>query len=139
MKLMILILSLILIPALILGGGTAFQLQAAEELQVQQQGEVWYVSGGVGEEERSQLDALSGRFNLKVVLALKTGNYLSDVALEIRDMQGSIVVSTVAMGPWFYAALPSGEYTIVAGSEGNQLERQVSVPDSGQREVTMIW
>ena len=131
----------LLIPmlGLLLASGTVIQAQAVDALEVQQQGEVTYISGGVGEEERHQLEALSGQFNLKVVMALAEGNYLSDVDLTIRDSQGNTVINTVSQGPWFYAALPTGEYTIEARIENNQQQRQVSVPTSGLREVTMTW
>jgi hypothetical protein len=75
---------------------------------------VTYMSGGVGEESMERLKSLAGDFNLKLVFALKSGDYLSDVRVAIQDAGGRTILDTTAKGPWLLARLPPGSYRIVA-------------------------
>jgi hypothetical protein len=55
--------------------GLLANVASGEALQVQRQGSIAYVSGGVSLEERERLTRLSDNFNLKVTLAIQEGNY----------------------------------------------------------------
>jgi hypothetical protein len=61
---------------------------------------VSYVSGGVGEESRTSLQSQAAQFNVQVVFALKSGEYLADVDVAVRDASGRTLFSTVTDGPW---------------------------------------
>ncbi|MEI2781121.1 MAG: carboxypeptidase regulatory-like domain-containing protein [Candidatus Competibacter sp.] len=72
-----------------------------------------YVSGGVGEGERAELDALSNQFNLRLLFAMQgSGEYLSAVRVTILDARGGTVLTAESKGPWFFAQLAPGEYTV---------------------------
>lgn len=107
-------------PVLLAGGDRNGSNQAA--------GGVTYISGGVGEESMERLKALSGDFNLKLVFALKSGDYLSDVRVTILDAGGSTILDTTARGPWLLARLPPGNYRIVATlATGRPQVQQVAI------------
>jgi hypothetical protein len=55
---------------------------------VQTAGGVSYVSGGVGTTSMDRLSSLTKDFNLKLVFALKSGNYVSDVKVTIANAAG---------------------------------------------------
>src|SRR6516165_5668823 len=67
----------------------------AKDLVIHQQGDVSYVSGGVGEEKEA-LAAASNRFNLKVTMALGTGHFVGDARVLIEDAHGRPVLDTTA-------------------------------------------
>jgi hypothetical protein len=97
-------------------------------LQIQTDQGIRYVSGGIGEGERAELEALSGQFNLRLLFAMQdSGNYLADVEVRILDSRGATVLSAESRGPWFFAELPPGSYTV-----------EVSVFDQSQRQTTQI-
>ena len=100
--------------------------------------DVAYASGGVSEESRDNLNAIAGDFNLKVVMATKTGEYLADVDVAITDDRGRRMVAAVADGPWFFARLPPGRYTIAASANGAMQQKSVTV-GTRQTRVDLRW
>ena len=99
-----------------------------DRIQVQDYRGVRYTSGGVGESERAELNALSGQFNLRLLFAMQgSGDYLADTKVIIADKRGETVLSAASNGPWFYAELPPGTYTV-----------EVSTPDQTQRQPVTI-
>jgi hypothetical protein len=87
-----------------------------------------YISGGIGDDERAELEALSSQFNLRLLFAMQgSGNYLADVQVRILDSRGATVLSAISTGPWFLAQLPPGIYTV-----------EVSTPDQSQRQTLQI-
>ena len=95
------------------------------------------LSGGVGEDERRVIEAIDDHFNLKMVFSLDRGQLVSDVGVAVTDAEGHVLVDTIASGPWFYAQLPKGEYTVVATKDGNALERHVKV--GWGRQTTIVF
>lgn len=87
-----------------------------------------WLSGGVGEEERSQLQARAAEFNLRLVFAQEgSGHYLSGVALALDDAAGVRVLSAVADGPLFFARLPAGRYRLTFAAGGTQRTRAFDI------------
>jgi len=77
-----------------------------------------YLSGGVSSDEREVMEERGKIFNLKLVFAEKTGDYLANVSLTIRDAKGGKVISINTDGPRFYAQLPSASCSIAATFNG---------------------
>ena len=107
--------------------------------RVEQQNGISYVSGGVGRDEANQLDHMGGKFNLKLTMAVPSGQFTSPVALRIEDPRGATVLDIQPNGPMLLAALPPGEYVIRATAEGQSMTRKAAVPAQGQTQVTMTW
>ena len=111
----------------------------ANDAIVQTAGNVTYVSGGVGAESISQLTAQSRDFNLKLVFALQSGDYLSGVGVAIADASGKTLLNATSDGPWFLTKLPTGNYQIVATFAGTAVTRQVSVGATNLTVADMRW
>lgn len=99
-----------------------------------------YLSGGIGEGERAELNALSNQFNLRLLFAMQgSGNYLADIRVNILDSRGEVALSAESNGPWFFAQLPPGTYTIEV-SIPDQLQRQtVRIEGSRQSQLNFYW
>jgi hypothetical protein len=69
-------------------------------------GHVRYVSGGVSLEEREAMKAMAKDFDLKLVFAMASGEYLSHILVVIKDAQGNTLLSKESQGPWFFVKLP---------------------------------
>jgi hypothetical protein len=102
-------------------------------------GAVAFVSGGIGETAQAQLLVREKEFNLKLVFTLIEGNYIADVAVEVKDASGRTVISHVAEGPFFLAQLPSGVYFLTAAYEGRTQTRKVSVAAGRLRTEYLRW
>ncbi len=100
---------------------------------------VSYVSGGVGTASIDRLNSLAGDFNLKLVFALKAGDYLSGVKVTISDATGKALLETTSQGPWLLARLPTGNYQVVANFGGNAERRTVTIGAEKLRTVDFRW
>ena len=106
---------------------------------VQTAGGVSYVSGGVGTASIDRLSSLTKDFNLKLVFALKSGNYVSDVKVTIANEAGKTLLDTTSEGPWFLTKLPVGNYQIVATFAGNAEKRTIAVGAEKLKTIDFRW
>jgi hypothetical protein len=100
---------------------------------------ITYISGGVGDDELQNLQAMAKSYDLKLVFAAKSGNYLADTHVVIKDSQGKIVLETVSDGPWFLAKLPAGQYTITAITAGKPEIQKVAISPVGHTVHYFYW
>ncbi len=112
----------------------------SELLDIQNYRGIRYVSGGVGEDERAELNALSSRFNLRLLFAMQSsGSYVADVRVNIRDERGGLALVAKSKGPWFFAALPPGTYTIEAEASGSVQRQTVRIGGTAQSRLNFYW
>ena len=116
---------------------TGFAATAGHPLEVETSNGIRYVSGGVGVSEQEALRAMDQDFNMQLIFATPHGNYLADVGVVIKDSAGNTVLNTVSQGPWFYAQLPAGTYTVTAQFEGQSVQRVVHVSPDHQTEMVL--
>ena len=91
----------------------------------------------MGEGERTELEALSNQFNLRLLFAMQgSGEYLSAIRVNILDAHGATILTAESKGPWFFAQLAPGDYTVetsIPGQAQQQSQRQtVHIKHSGQ-------
>jgi hypothetical protein len=95
-----------------------------------------HVSGGIGLDEREKLAAIGKDYSLKLMFAIKGGEYLSDVKVEISDSIGKKVLDAVADGPWFFTNLPPGKYTVTVTMMGKAQQNGVNI-GKGKKQTTL--
>lgn len=98
-----------------------------------------HISGGVGADAREQLLAKEKEYNLKIIAAEKSGDYLANVKIVIESAGKEQVLDTTMEGPILLAKLAPGTYTIRATSDGQMLTRTVTIPAQGLRQVDFRW
>ena len=98
-----------------------------------------YVSGGIGQEEIETLGRMGQAYDLKLVFAEKAGNYLSDVEVIVKDAGSNTLLETVSQGPWFFAKLPMGKYTISATMQGETRRQVARVTPHRQTTLYFYW
>lgn len=119
--------------------GTVVAWSADNVAQIRQSGNISYTSGGVSDEGRSAFAAIAGDFNLKLVFASKSGDYLSDIDVVVSTGRGQPVLEARSEGPWFFARLPNGKYMVTATSNGRSLHRTVTVESRNLRTLDFRW
>ena len=107
-------------------------------IEPQQQNNITFVTGGIGDEEREILNEAKSRYNLHLLSSSKDGAYTGESKLTIADAKGSILVSADA-GPIFYAQLPAGKYTLTAQNNGLQKTKQLNIGKSGSSNLHLVW
>ena len=106
------------------------------------QGEVRYVSGGIGRAEADAFKRAADRYPLSLEFALEAkphDEYTADVRVAIRDAHGKTALLALSEGPFLLAKLPAGIYDVKATHQGRTLERHVSVAEGKQAHVTFVW
>ncbi|WP_377705148.1 carboxypeptidase regulatory-like domain-containing protein [Pseudoduganella sp. UC29_71] len=97
-----------------------------------------YISGGVGSEQREDMQAQRGHYNLLLTFADRDGELRAGVALTVRDRKGNTVLELPDAGPMVYAKLPPGSYRITASTGGREQVRTATVGNS-PRELYFHW
>lgn len=122
------------------GALVGFSLQIAQA-QTQVVTPVPYVTGGIGLGEREALsqEAKLEGYNLKVVTAATDGAYLANVSVRVSDREGGQVFEGAMDGPWLFAKLPAGQYTVTASDGAQTQKRTVQISEKGMREVMFLW
>lgn len=140
----IIVLTLLLLVMAMLSAPVA---SAADQPQLQSNGPVDYVSGGIGKEEADALKQQSADYALTLEFAssrsaegdVSPGAYLADVKVDIRDAQGRQMLDTTAQGPLLLVRLPPGDYTVVADWNGVRKQHDVDLPEGARRHVVFMW
>jgi len=128
------------LAAILLGSGTFVSVaSASSDAVIRTESATSYVSGGVGTESLDQLSAIAGKFNLKLVFALTSGDFLSDVRVVITDAKGKTLLDATSEGPWFLSELPIGTYRIAATYAGKEQSRRVAIGTTKLTTVDFRW
>src|SRR5579871_254816 len=127
------VLSLLLLPA-------ALPAVAQSLLQPQNQGDVTFVSGGVGDDSQQAMLAAKPDYNLHLLFAQAvSGGYFANLPVRIADASGTVVVSATSMGPFFYAKLKPGTYTVTAAHHGVPMTKTATISESGAVDLNFYW
>ena len=104
------------------------------------QGEVTYVSGGVGSDSVQAMREIERGYNLRLMFAVEgSGEYLADVRVKLVDAKGRTVLDAVSDGPYFFAKVPPGRYQVVAETEGDAKTRAVDISPGGAVSQSFYW
>ncbi len=106
---------------------------------VKMQGDVAYVSGGVGEEEVQAIKGLARQYSLELHFVRADGAFLADTGVKIVDAKGKVVLDVTSDGPFLLAKLPPGRYKITATDEGHAQTRNVHISAGGHARALFTW
>jgi len=109
-------------------------------LKAQTQGDVVFVSGGIGSDEQNALQTVRADYNLSLLFSVRgTGEYLSDIKVSITDSRGNMILETISEGPMLLAQLKPGRYTVIADLEGQTAQRTAVVGNKRRTSISFIW
>lgn len=105
-------------------------------------GEVTYLSGGIGRAESVAMRQNAKNYPLEIVFVEKAGNleeYLSEVTLQIQDVSKNNVLEIATEGPYFLANLPQGKYFVSAEYKGEVKTQWVNVSKKKHTKLVFWW
>jgi hypothetical protein len=108
---------------------------------VQREGQVTYITGGIGHDEADAMKRAAQEYPLELVFVERKGrkeNYLADMPVRIVDDKGKVVFEGQSEGPYFLARLPKGRYTVSTRWDAWSFSRPVTVGKQRQR-VVFAW
>ncbi|OWW21011.1 hypothetical protein [Noviherbaspirillum denitrificans] len=92
-----------------------------------------YMCGGVGEEESTFMKQRAKDYDLMLTFATRSGAYLADVDVDIRDAAGNTVLQIACDSPILLVDLPKGgTYKVRAETAGYALNKTVRVAGGRQ-------
>ncbi len=110
---------------------------------VQNQGEIVFMTGGIGQNESHAILKEGKKWPLMLELAkagMTQAVYISNVQIAIRDASGSTVLETMSKGPYLLAKLPPGKYSLDATYEGSTLHRDLYLQEKeDHKKITLLW
>lgn len=98
-----------------------------------------FVAGGIGEEELAAMAQVGEDFNLKLMFAEKSGDWLADIDVSVLAADGKKVLEARSNGPWLLARLPAGNYRVQATHTGQAIEKRTAVSASARRTLVFYW
>lgn len=107
--------------------------------QIQQQGGVSFVSGGVGQDESQALRSVASEWPLSLRFTARSGEYLADVHVTITDTHGTSVLDTTSRGPYMLVKVPPGRYSVHVSHADISKTSAVTVTASGSARATFTW
>ncbi|WP_407669941.1 peptidase associated/transthyretin-like domain-containing protein [Paraburkholderia oxyphila] len=107
--------------------------------QVQQQGGVEFVSGGVGLDESKALQAARSQWPLSLRFTGRNAEFLADVHVQIVDAHGASVLDTTSRGPYMLVRVRPGRYTVHVSHNGIDKTSAVTVGANGSARASFIW
>lgn len=109
-------------------------------IKQQTQGEVTFVSGGVGGDEQNAMQALRADYNLHLLFSVAgTGEYVSDVKVSITDSGGNTLMESVSDGPMLFAKLKPGRYTVAVDRDGQVVHKTVKIVGTKRASLSFTW
>jgi hypothetical protein len=98
-----------------------------------------YMNGGIGAGEQASIKATASDYNLQLLFSQgASGEYISDVRLDISDGTGASVLSLPAAGPMTNVKLPPGKYQLKALYNGQPQTRQLTL-GSQPTKLSLRW
>ncbi|WAS53662.1 carboxypeptidase-like regulatory domain-containing protein [Burkholderia ambifaria] len=104
-----------------------------------QQGDVSYVSGGIGKDQSTAFERSEAAWPLALRFTGPGGEFLADVHVRIVDAKGTEVLKTDARGPYMLVKVPPGRYTVHASYQGSDESRAVTVGAKGGAKAAFRW
>lgn len=121
------------LPSPVLGQGDAPALVEKND------GNVTYVSGGIGDEEVDEIRLRERDFNLKLLFAERDGSYLGSVDVVVLNAKGDKVLEAHSAGPFLLARLPQGSYVIKVSMNGQEQQKKLSITEKRRSEAVFRW
>ena len=122
-------------PPLVQAAGPAAAVQET-------QGNVSYISGGVGEDEAAAMKSAAAGYPLELQFVQKAtprDEFLADVKVRITDRARNVVLDAVSSGPFLLAKLPAGTYQIEANHGGVVKRQTVDIRPGKHQKSVFVW
>ena len=108
----------------------AQHMETAKIPPMREQGALQYSCGGIGLDESTAMRAVMSEYPLSLLFTDKDGEYLADIAVEIKGAKDSYRFQ--AGGPVCLLRLPEGAYTLQATTRDGQTQSLQVHVDKGQ-------
>ena len=120
----------------------AFAAQTGYLPATHRQGEVSYLSGGIGLSESDAIKQVAKTYPLELEFVLKAkpkAEYVANVKVQIKDAHDKTMLKATAGGPFLLAKMPAGKYKVSADRDGKVIHRDIEIAANGHQRVVFEW
>ncbi len=107
--------------------------------QALHQGDVTFVTGGVGLDESQALRTEAPRWPLAMRFTGSGADYLADVHVKITSGADTTVLQADSRGPYMLVQLRPGKYTVKATYDGHDQTRSITIGRKGHQKLDFSW
>lgn len=110
--------------------------------KVQIQGDISYISGGIGEDETKAMQSESKNWPLSIEFSeylVSQDLWVAHVYLRILDANGKAIFEAVVDGPIFLGKVPPGNYELLATYQGITKSRKIQIVKGKSLHIPMNW
>ncbi len=128
-----------MLGSLITSAGVAV---AAPLPPVHTEGNVAYLSGGIGQGETRAIEGAERNWPLALEFAERDrnhGDFVADVSVVVRGADGRTSLKATSDGPFMLAKLPPGHYAVDATLDGKTLHRKLAVREGNSTKAVFVW
>ena len=87
-----------------------------------------FLTGGVGIGEREAMQRQAAEYSLRLTFVIEPrGRYLGAVNVKIADGDGRTLLKAQSDGPWLFAQLPAGKYSVAAEYSGQAQSQSIEI------------
>ncbi|HEY4370917.1 MAG TPA: hypothetical protein VGN52_03185 [Burkholderiales bacterium] len=94
-------------------------------------------SGGIGDEDRTKLEAQAGHYSMRMVFSEDNGQYVVADSVVLKR-RGAEVMNVSDVGPLVYAQVPPGQYALTASYKGVTQTKNVTI-GAKAGDVHFVW
>jgi hypothetical protein len=110
--------------------------------KVQTQGNITYISGGIGEDEAAAMKAESKSWPLSIEFSehlVSQDLWVAQVYLRILDSKGKTLFDTTVDGPIFLGKVSPGSYELLATYQGVTKRRVIEIKQGQHIKESFNW
>ena len=110
--------------------------------KVQTQGNITYISGGIGEDEAAAIKAESKSWPLSIEFSehlVSQDLWVAQVYLRILDSKGKTLFDTTVDGPIFLGKVPPGNYELLATYQEVTKRRVIEIKQGQHIKESFNW
>jgi len=98
------------------------------DIPIHKQSGIQYVSGGVTDLERQEMQRIANRYPMQLILVVEgAAPEVRGVKITVKNIKGEKDIEAVSDGPLFYFNPPSGRWTMEAEYDGEKISRTVDL------------
>jgi hypothetical protein len=107
------------------------------------QGNITFITGGIGSDESSAIFAAAKKWPLLIEMSeidsSGRGVWIAGVDIRVLNDKQQILLETVCDGPLMLLHAPSGQYTVEASYQGKLLKRGIVLKEGDPQKLTLFW
>lgn len=107
------------------------------------QGNISFITGGIGSDESSAIFAAAKKWALLIEMSeidrSGRGVWIAGVDIRVLDAKQQTLLETICDGPLMLLNAPSGQYIVEASYQGKLLKRSVILKEGDSQKLTLFW